>query len=156
MQLERHLYIEVSRLAVDLPPELLEDTPLVVEHVERSRVPRVHDPVRPPAARFSRRQARHRHNAVLAQAIREPYAAPYIFGVLRPDHGIGVQRVAVAVQACDLDARALKQSEELVSRGVGGKNVVERRDVHWRQEAARVELDAGETELGDHLDRLRQ
>jgi hypothetical protein len=29
-------------------------------------------------------------------------------------------------------------------------------DVHRRQEAARVEFDSGEAELGDHLDRLRQ
>src|SRR5215211_7521964 len=49
MHLERHLHVQVSRLAVDLAPEVLGNTPLVVEHVERARVPRVYDPVRPPA-----------------------------------------------------------------------------------------------------------
>ena len=67
-----------------------------------------------------------------------------------------MQRVAVAVQACDLHAGALELSEEVVSRGVGGEDVVEGGDVHRRQETARVELDASEAELGDHLDRLRQ
>ena len=93
---------------------------------------------------------------MLAQAIGEPDAASHIFGVLRTDHGIGVQRVAVAVQAGDLHTRALELSEEVISRGVGGEDVVEGRDVHRWQEAARVELDAGEAELGDHLDRLGQ
>ena len=69
VQLERHLHVEVGRLAVDLPPELRGDAPLVVEHVEGGRVPGVDDPVRPPATRFAGRQAGHRHDAVLAQTI---------------------------------------------------------------------------------------
>src|SRR5215211_1824099 len=74
VQLERHFHVEVGRFAVDVAPEVLGNTPLVVEHVERARVPRVYDPVRPPAARLSRRQTRHRHHAVLTQTIRQPDA----------------------------------------------------------------------------------
>jgi hypothetical protein len=93
---------------------------------------------------------------VLAQTIREPDAAAYILGMLRTDHRIRVQRVAVAVQACDLHAGALEQSQEVVSCSIGGENVVEGRDVHRRQEATRVELDASQAELRDHLDCLWQ
>src|SRR6185503_6805285 len=101
--------------------------------------------------RLSCRQARHRDHAVLAKTIGEADAAAYILGVLRTDHRIGVQRVAVAVQACDLHARSLKQPEEIVARSVGGEDVVEGRNVHRWKEAAGVELDASEAELGDHL-----
>src|SRR5829696_5858653 len=55
VQLERHFHVEVGRFAVDVAPEVLGNTPLVVEHVERARVPRVYDPVRPPATLLSRR-----------------------------------------------------------------------------------------------------
>jgi hypothetical protein len=93
---------------------------------------------------------------MLAEPIREPDAASYVLGVLRTDHGIRVQRVAVAVQTCNLNTRALELSEEVVSRCVGGQDVVECGDVYGWQETARVELNAGEAELGDHLDRLRK
>src|SRR5215211_628129 len=66
VQLERHLHVKIGRLAVDLPPELLRDGPLIVEHVECAGVPGVDDPVRPPATGLSRRKARHRHDTMLA------------------------------------------------------------------------------------------
>ena len=93
---------------------------------------------------------------VLAQPVRQPDAAPYVLSVLGADRGVGVERVAVAVQAGDADAGALEQSEEVVPGGIGGQDVVKGGDVHRRQEAARVELDAGEAEPGNDLDRLRQ
>ena len=155
MQFERDLHVEVTRLAVDLAPEFLGDGPLIVEYVEGAGAPGVHDPVRPSAAWLSGRQARHRHDAVLAKTIRKPDAAAYILGVLRTDRRIGMQRVAVAVQACNLHAGALEQSEEIISRRVGGEDVVEGGNVHRRQEAAGVQLDTGEAELADHLDRVR-
>src|SRR5215217_8018664 len=52
VQLECHLDVEVGRLAVDLPPEFLGESPLVVEYVEGAGVPRVHDPVWPGATRL--------------------------------------------------------------------------------------------------------
>jgi hypothetical protein len=52
------------------------------------------------------------------------------------DVGVGVERVAVAVQARDLDPAAFEGSEEVVSRRVGGEDVVEGGDVQRRQEAA--------------------
>ena len=73
---------------------------------------------------------------------------------LSPIARFGMQRVAVAVQAGDLDAGALVQAEVVVPGGVGGQDVVEGRDVGGRQEAAGVELDATQAEAGDHLERL--
>jgi hypothetical protein len=67
-----------------------------------------------------------------------------------------VERVAVAVKAGDVDTRAFEEPEEVVAGGIGGEDVVESGDVHRRQEAARVQLDAGEPEPSDDLDRLRQ
>ena len=69
---------------------------------------------------------------MLTQPIGEPDAAPYILGMLGTDHRIRVQRVAIAVQACDLNARAFELSKEIITRGVGGEDVVEGGNVHRR------------------------
>jgi hypothetical protein len=73
---------------------------------------------------------------MLAQAIRQPDAEPYVLGVFRPDLGVGVERVAVADQAGDAYAGALEQSEEIVPGSIRGEDVVEGGNVHRRQEAA--------------------
>ena len=156
VELERDLDVEVCCLAVDLPPELLGDTPLVVEDVEGAGVPGVDDPVRPPATDLPCRQPRHRHDAVLAQPVGEPDAAAEVLRVRGADRRVGVQGVAVAVQPRDLHARSLEQPEEVVPRGVGGEDGVEVGDVHRGQEAARVQLDAGQPEPADHLEGLGQ
>lgn len=156
MELERDLDLEVGRLAVCLPPELLGNTPLIVENIQRARVPGVHDPVGPPPARLTGRQARHRDDPVLAQPVGQPDAAPHVLGVFRPDHGVGMERVAVAVQARDADAGTLEDPEEVVPGRVGGEDVVEGGNVHGGKEAAGVQFDARETEPGGDLDRLGQ
>ena len=67
------------------------------------------------------------YDAMLAETVRESDAAAHICCVLRADHGIRVQRIAVAIQARNLHAGALEQSQKVVSRGVGGEDVIE----HW-------------------------
>ena len=94
---------------------------------------------------------------MLTWTICESDATAYILGMLRTDHRIGVQRVPVAVQACDLYAGAFKQAEEVVSRHIPGEGGVEGGDVYWRQEEPpELSLDAGEAEFGNNLDCLRQ
>ena len=62
-----------------------------------------------------------------------------------------MQRVALGVQAGDGDAGALEDPQVVVTGRVADQDVVEGRDVHRRQEAAGVDLDPGEPEIGDHL-----
>jgi hypothetical protein len=62
---------------------------------------------------------------VLAEPVGQPDAAPDVVRVLAADDGVGVQRVAVAVEPGDLDTGALEQPEEVVPRVVGGEDVVE-------------------------------
>lgn len=83
---------------------------------------------------------------MLSKAAGQPDRAADVLGVFSSDVGVGVQRVAVAVQACDGDAGALEDSEVVVARGVADEDVVERRDVDRRQEASGVDLDPGEAE----------
>src|ERR1700712_299898 len=71
--------------------------------------------------------------------------------MLVTDDLVRMQRVAVAVQARDRDAGALEQAEVVVAGGIAGQDVVERRDVHRRQEAAGIDLDAGQAQVGDDL-----
>src|SRR5439155_15148663 len=56
----------------------------------------------------------------------------------------------------DRHAGALEQAEVIIPGGVAGQDVVEGRDVNRRKETAGVDLDAGQTEIGDDLQRLRQ
>ena len=93
---------------------------------------------------------------MLAEPVRQPDGAADVLGVLVADHGGRVQRVAVAVQAGDRHAGALEDPEVVVPGGVAGQDVVEGGDVHRRQEAAGVDLDAGEAEIGDDLQRFGQ
>src|SRR5215212_2123058 len=46
-------------------PELLGDTPLIIEDIQRGGVPGVHDPIGSPTARFGCRQPGHRDDPVL-------------------------------------------------------------------------------------------
>ena len=156
VQLEGHLDVQVGGLPVDLPPELLGHLPLVVQHVQGGGVPGVDDPVGPLRTGLAAGQTRHRHDPVLAEPVRQPDAAADVVGVGVPDDPVRVQRVAVAVQAGDLHAGALEQAEVVVPRGVGGEDVVEGGDVHGRQEAAGVELDAGQADAVDDLEGLGQ
>merc|ERR1711969_241459 len=65
-----------------------------------------------------------------------------------------MQRVAVAVQAGDADSGSLEQSEEVVPGSIADEDVVHRGDVCGGEEPAGVDLEAGQPQIGDDLDRL--
>ena len=155
VELEGDLHIMVTREAIGLAPELGCDAPLVVEHVERGRVPGIDDPVGPDASGLARWETRHRHDPVLPEPSGEADGAADVFRMLLADHRVGMKRVAVAVEPGDRDARALEDAEEVVARGIAHEDVVEGRDVDGGEESAGVDLDPGEAQVGDDLDRLR-
>ena len=55
---------------------------------------------------------------MLAEPLREPDRAADVLSMLSADDGVGVQRVAVAVEPGDGDAGALKNSKVVVASGV--------------------------------------
>jgi hypothetical protein len=87
---------------VDLLPELDRDTPLVVEHVHVDAVPRVHDPGGVLRVRIGAGRAGHGDDVLDAEQARELDGAAQVVGVLGPDAGQRVERIAVAVEAGEL------------------------------------------------------
>src|SRR4051794_24714918 len=93
---------------------------------------------------------------MLSQPVGQPDRAADVLGVLVSDQLVGVQRVAVAVQARDRHPGALEDAQIFVAGRVADQDVVERRDVHGGQESAGVDLDTGEPEIRDHLQGVGQ
>ncbi len=154
VQLEGNLHAVVGGEAVGFLPEVGRDAPLVVEHVQGGRVPGVDHPVDRGGPGFAAGQAGHGHHAVLSQPLRQPDGAADVLGMLLADFTLGVQRVAVAVQAGDRDAGALENREVVVAGRIALQDLVHGGDVDGRQEPTRVDFDAGQPQVGDDLERL--
>ena len=154
VQFEGHLHVVVGGKPVGFLPEVGRDAPLVVEHVQGGRVPGVDHPVDRGGPGLAAGQAGHGDHPVLSQPLRQPDGAADVLGVLLADLTLGVQRVAVAVQAGDRDAGALEDREVVVAGRVAFQDLVDGGDVDGRQESARVDLDAGQPQVGDNLERL--
>ena len=65
VQFQCHLDVEVGRLAVDLPPELLSDPPLIVENVQAPEFHAFTIQLGRRTVRLTGRQARHGDDTVL-------------------------------------------------------------------------------------------
>lgn len=156
VQFQGDLDVVVTGEPVGLAPEVRDDLPLVVQHVQGRGVPRVDDPVRAGRAGLAAGQTRHGHEAVLSEPFGQPDGAADVLGVLLADDGVRVERVAIGVQASDGDAGALEETEEVVPGGVADQDVVEGRHMHGREETTGVDLDARQAQIGDDLDRLRK
>ncbi len=100
-------------------------------------------------------QARHRHDAIDAEQTGDADRVAQVVGVLGADLGVGVQRVAVAVQPGDRHPGAVEGGQVLLRRDRAGQQVVDRQ-MRCGQEPARVDLGAGQSERGDDLQRLAQ
>jgi hypothetical protein len=73
--------------------------------------------------------------------------------VLVPDHGVGVQRVAVGVEPGERDASGLEEAEVVVARVLTVDHVVDG-DVDRGEEPACVDLSGIEPEGGDDVEGL--
>ena len=156
VQLEGDLDVEIRGESVGFLPEGCGDLPLVVKDFQGGGVPGVDDPVDPGGSRFAAGQTGHGDDAGLAEPVGQLDGAADVVGVLVADGLGGVQGIAVAVQPGDRDTRALEDSQVVVPGGIADENVVERRDVHRGEEAAGVDLDAGQPEVGDDLECVGQ
>jgi hypothetical protein len=72
------------------------------------------------------------------------------------DGRVGVQRVAVAVQAGNRHTCSFEQRQVLIAGSIADQNFIDGRHVDGRQEHAGVDLDAGQAEVGDDLQGLGQ
>ncbi|KNC23899.1 hypothetical protein FF38_07167, partial [Lucilia cuprina] len=145
--------------AFDTPHDVLCEVDAVREQVAQdSRAGAVLDepPVHPGRSGFPAGESGHGDDAVLAEAFGEPDGAAEVVRVLLADRGGGMQRVAVRVEAGDVDTGALEDAEVVVAGGVADEDVVERGHVHGGQEPARVQFDAGEADARDDLECLGQ
>lgn len=77
-------------------------------------------------------------------------------GVPRTDSGVWMQWVAVAVQPGDGYACAREDAEVVVAGGVADEDVAEGRHVHRWQKSAGVDLDAGQSQVGNDGDGFGQ
>jgi hypothetical protein len=129
--------------------------PLVVEDVEVLAVPRVDDPVRGLVAGLPGGQAGHGHDPLHAEQRGHLDGAAQVLRVLRPDGGVRVERVAVDVQAGQRDPGLLEAAQVVLAGAGAGQDVVDR-DVRCGDEAARVDLCAGQAQLAEDLEGLVQ
>ena len=91
---------------------------------------------------------------MLTKALSQSDRTANVFGLLLADGPVRVERIPVGVEAGDGHASTLEDAEEVVAGGVADQDVVEGRNVHGGQEAAGVDLEAGQTNIGDDLDRV--
>jgi hypothetical protein len=94
-------------------------------------------------------QPGHRHDPPDPQRAGDLHGPLQVRGVLLPHHRVRVQRIAVDVEPGQLDPVLGGDPQVVLACGGGGQHVVDR-DVRGADEAADVDLGAGQPEFADH------
>ena len=102
-------------------------------------------PRRPLPAGMGVGQARHRHHSIDAQQTGDADRLAQVLRVFRSDLGVGVQRVAVAVQAGEGHSGAVECRQVVGWLHGTGQQVVDGK-VRGGEKAARVDLRTGQAE----------
>ena len=109
----------------------------------------------PPAAWVGMWKAGHRHHAIHAEQSGDADRVAQIVGVFGSDLRVGVQRVAITVQARDRYPAAVERRQVLLRGDVPGQQFADRQV--WRgQEPTGIDLGSGEPQGGDDLQRFTQ
>ncbi len=154
VHLDRDHHAAVGGPAVEFAPHGHGPGPLVLERIEVRGLPRVDDPRRGRGLRAGAGQSRHRHHPGLTEASGDVDGAFDVGERGRADLRVRVERIAVGVEARQGDPRLGEGREVVVAGGIGGEDVVDRRHVHGREEAADVDLGRIEAEIADRVERL--
>jgi hypothetical protein len=91
---------------------------------------------------------------VLTKPLGQSDRTANVLGLLLADGPVRVERIPVGTEAGDGHASTLEDAEEVVAGAVADQDVVERRNVRGGQQAAGVDLKAGQTNIGYDLDRV--
>ena len=101
-------------------------------------------------------QPGHGNHPVLPERGGRPDGTADVLGVPVPNDRVGVKRVAVAVEARDLNPGAVEPGQIGFRHRWVCDDLVDLGNVRRGQETAGIDLDAVQPEVGDHLDRILQ